>query len=71
MGTRKQVHQGKLEMTHQPYDDRREPTRLSDIMSADEVHPTFGRQVMNGVSGLLVLLVTGIVIVALVLWKSP
>ena len=58
-------------MTHQPYDDRREPTRLSDIMSADEVHPTFGRQVMNGVSGLLVLLVTGIVIVALVLWKSP
>ena len=71
MGTRKQVHQGELEMTHQPYDDRREPTRLSDIMSADEVHPTLGRQVMNGVSGLLVLLVTGIVIVALVLWKSP
>jgi hypothetical protein len=58
-------------MTHQPYEDRREPTRLTDIMAADEVHPTLGRQVLNGLSGLLVLLVTGVVIVALVLWKSP
>jgi hypothetical protein len=58
-------------MTHQPYEDRREPTRLSDIISADEVHPTLGRQLMNGLGGLLLLLVTGVVIVALVLWKSP
>lgn len=58
-------------MTHQPFNDRREPARLSDIISADEVHPTLGRQVMNGLGGLVLLLVTGVVIVALVLWKSP
>ena len=58
-------------MTHQPYEDRREPTRLSDIISAEELHPTLGRQVMNGLGGLLLLLITGVVIVALVLWKSP
>ena len=58
-------------MTHQPYEDRREPTRLADIIAADEVHPTLGRQIINGFSGLLVLMVTGVLIVALVLWKSP
>lgn len=58
-------------MTHQTYQDQREPTRLADIIAADEVHPTLGRQVLNGLSGLLVLLVTGVLIVALVLWKSP
>ncbi|UJW85132.1 hypothetical protein [Devosia sp. SL43] len=58
-------------MTHQPYDDRREPARLSDIIAADEAHPTLGKQVLNGLSGLLVLLVTGVVIVLMVLWKSP
>lgn len=58
-------------MTHQPYEDQREPSRLADIIAADEVHPTLGRQIMNGFSGLLVLMVTGVLIVALVLWKSP
>ncbi|MGB3338299.1 MAG: hypothetical protein WBA73_14085 [Devosia sp.] len=58
-------------MTHQPYEDRREPIRLADIIATDEVHPTLGRQVLNGLGGLLVLLLTGVVIVALVLWKSP
>ena len=58
-------------MTHQPYEDQREPSRLADIIAADEVHPTLGRQIINGFSGLLVLMVTGVVIVALVLWKSP
>lgn len=58
-------------MTHQPYEERREPSRLADIIAADEAHPTLGRQVINGLSGLVVLLVTGVVIVALVLWKSP
>ena len=58
-------------MTHQPYEDQREPRRLADIIAADEVHPTLGRQIINGFSGLLVLMVTGVLIVALVLWKSP
>jgi len=58
-------------MTYQSYEDRREPTRLTDIVSADEAHPTFGRQIINGLSGLLVLMVTGVLIVLMVLWKSP
>lgn len=58
-------------MTHQPYDDRREPNRLSDIIAADEVHPTLARQLLNGLTGLLVLLLTGVLIVLMVLWKSP
>ena len=58
-------------MTHQPYEDRRESTRLSDIISAEELHPTLGRQVINGLGGLLLLLITGVGVVALVLWKSP
>lgn len=58
-------------MTHQAYQDQRESSRLADIIAADEAHPTLGRQVRNGLSGLLVLLLTGVLIVALVLWKSP
>ncbi|SEQ62440.1 hypothetical protein SAMN05428969_3739 [Devosia sp. YR412] len=58
-------------MTHQPYDERREPRRLADIIARDERNPTFGKQVLNGISGLLVLMVTGVLIVLLVLWKSP
>jgi hypothetical protein len=58
-------------MTHQPFEDRREAVQLADIVSTDEGHPTFAKQVMNGLSGLVLLLVTGVIIVALVLWKSP
>ena len=58
-------------MAHQPYDARREPRRLTDIIAADEAHPTIGRQIMNGISGMLVLMLTGMIILLLVLWKSP
>lgn len=58
-------------MTHQPYDDRREGVQLADILTSEESNPTLGRQMINGISGLLMLLVTGVVIVLLVLWKSP
>jgi len=58
-------------MTHQPYDDAHQSARLADIIAADEAHPTIGRQMLNGIGGLLVLLATGMVIVLLVLWKSP
>lgn len=58
-------------MTHLPYDDRREPDSFADIISADEARPSIGRQMLNGIGGLLVLLITGIVVVLLVLWKSP
>lgn len=58
-------------MTHQAYDDQREPSRIADIIAADEMHPTLGKQMLNGVTGLMVLMVTGVVIVLMVLWKSP
>jgi|GEM_PF-2180293 len=48
-------------MTHQPYDTQRTLTP----------EPGWGRQVMNGIGGLIALMVTGVVIVLLVLWKSP
>lgn len=48
-----------------------DPSRLSDIVAADEAAPGLGRQVFNGVTGTLVLLVTGILVLLVVLWKSP
>lgn len=58
-------------MTHLPYEDRREAENFVDIITADEARPSIGRQMLNGVGGLVVLLITGLVIVLLVLWKSP
>ncbi len=58
-------------MTHQPIDDRHEPMGLTDIVAADELHPTIGRQLANGLGGLVLLLVTGVIVVLLVLWKAP
>ncbi|MET3926607.1 hypothetical protein [Devosia sp. 2618] len=58
-------------MAHLPYDDQRGASRLDDIIAADEAHPTLGKQMLNGLGGLVVLLATGVVIVLLVLWKSP
>jgi len=58
-------------MTHQPYEDRRELTRLADIIAADGARPSIGRQIRNGIGGVLVLMLTGMVILLLVLWKSP
>ncbi len=57
-------------MTQEAYDTR-ERDRLKDIMAVDETRTGILRQIVNGVSGLLLLLVTGLVIVLLVLWKSP
>ena len=57
-------------MTHQMMDGD-DQHRLIDIVAADERNPGIGQQVLNGLTGLLVLLVTGIVVVLLVLWKSP
>jgi uncharacterized BrkB/YihY/UPF0761 family membrane protein len=56
-------------MTQQAYDKRRD--RLNDILAVDETRTGIVRQIINGFSGLLLLLVTGLVIVLLVLWRSP
>ena len=58
-------------MTHQIIDDRKASRVLADIVAADEVHPSIARQVFNGFTGTLVLLLTGIVILIMVLWKAP
>jgi hypothetical protein len=60
---------GSLRMTHETYDEN--DARMNDIVAADEVSPSLGRQLANGISGLLILLATGVTIVLLVLWKSP
>ena len=45
--------------------------RLQDVLAADEARTGVLRQITNGVGGLLLLLATGLLIVLLVLWKSP
>lgn len=51
--------------------DGQDQRRLSDIVAADEAQPGIGRQMMNGIGGLMALLITGVLLVLLVLWKSP
>ena len=51
--------------------DRRDRSRLDDILSADEAHPSLARQLAGSAAGLLLMLLTGIVILLLVLWRSP
>ena len=48
-----------------------DPKGLADILAADEAAPSLGRQVFNGLTGTLVLLVTGVLVLLVVLWKSP
>ncbi len=67
---RSQVNTRGAEMTQEAYDNQ-ERDGLKDIMAVDETRTGILRQIVNGVSGLLLLLVTGLVIVLLVLWKSP
>ncbi len=49
----------------------RESTRIDNIEAADETRTGVLRQIVNGVGGLLLLLVLALVIVLLVLWKAP
>ena len=58
------------QMTHQAFEDQRDDG-FKDIIAADEKPTGIVRQIVNGVSGLLLLMFTGIVVVLLVLWKSP
>jgi hypothetical protein len=43
--------------------------QFADIVAADEAYPSIGRQILNGLTGTLVLLLTGIIILVMVLWK--
>lgn len=41
-----------------------------DILAADEVHRSFGRQLATSAGGLLALLVLGLVVMIVVLWRG-
>jgi hypothetical protein len=56
-------------MAHSGIED--DPRRLHDIVAPDEERPGWSQQLANGLGGLMLLLVTGMVIVLLVLWRSP
>lgn len=58
-------------MTHRGYNEPHRQTAMSDIITADEARPGLLRQVRNGIGGLIVLLLTGLVLMIAVLWKSP
>jgi hypothetical protein len=57
-------------MSQSSFGAQREP-EVKDMLAKDETRTGVIRQIVNGVSGLLLLLVTGLLIVLLVLWKSP
>jgi len=58
-------------MTHQAMDDVQPSHELADIIAADEAHPSIARQIFNGLSGTLILLLTGVIVLVVVLWKAP
>ena len=65
---RSQVEEGP-QMTQHIYERKR--GQFKDIVAADEARTGILRQIVKGVGGLLLLLAAGLVIVLLVLWRSP
>lgn len=58
-------------MIHDTYDKTAKPKRFSEIVPSDEPRPSIGRQIIHGIAGMVLLLVTGLIILLLVLWKTP
>ncbi|MCZ4344512.1 hypothetical protein [Devosia neptuniae] len=58
-------------MTHYKSDDAYAHPELTDIISPDEARPGLLRQFANGLGGLVVLMLTGLVLIVMVFWKSP
>lgn len=57
-------------MTHHGIDDPQPRHDLTGSISRGD-HPGLLRQLGNGIGGLIVLLLTGLVLIVAVLWKSP
>lgn len=57
-------------MMQQTADEHDAKRGYQDILAADEVHRSFGRQVATSAGGLLALLGIGIVVLIVVLWKA-
>ncbi|SHF37912.1 hypothetical protein [Devosia limi] len=58
-------------MTHQAMDNAQPRHELADITAADEANPSIARQIFNGLSGTLILLLAGVIVLVVVLWKAP
>ncbi|MDB5527937.1 MAG: hypothetical protein JWR51_1040 [Devosia sp.] len=57
-------------MMQQTADEHGAKRGYQDIVAADEVHRSFGRQLATSAGGLLALLGIGIVVLIVVLWKA-
>ena len=59
-------------MTHHEFSESHNGPDVADIIiTAQEARPGLLRQLGNGVGGLIVLLLTGLILIIAVLWKSP
>ena len=58
-------------MTHQTLEEHGAKRGYRDIVAADEVNRSIGRQLVTGVGGMLGLLAIGLVVLLVVLWKAP
>lgn len=45
--------------------------QLDDIIAADERAVPFGKRLFNGMSGAVLLLLGGLLVLVVVLWKAP
>ncbi|MEO5806693.1 hypothetical protein [Devosia sp.] len=45
--------------------------KIEDIIASDERPTPFSRKIFNGLSGAVILLLGGLVILVVVLWKAP
>ena len=58
-------------MIHDTYDKSAVPERFSDIVASDERRPSIGHRIISGITGVMLLLATGLIILLLVLWGTP
>ncbi len=59
------------QMIHDTYDKSAVPERFSDIVASDERRPSIGHRIISGITGVVLLLATGLIILLLVLWGTP
>lgn len=57
-------------MTLPAFQDKHEPARFTDIIARDETNKGWSEHIAHGLTGLVLLMGAGVVILLLVLWKS-
>jgi len=58
-------------MVHHRHGKRDPRAGFTDVIAADEAAPSLPRQFAHGFGGVFLLLVAGLAILTLVLWKAP